>query len=78
MLPVLVVVVLGLSATGVLVVLMLGLLRQLRLLTRSLARFQRDVRPAAARITGDGARARERLQAIRERLDQTSGARIRR
>jgi hypothetical protein len=76
--PVLVIVVVGLLTTGVLVALVVGLLRNLRGLARSLRRFEEEVRPMAEGISADGLQAQMRLEGIRERLDRVPGARIRR
>ena len=78
MLPVLVVVVLGLTTTGLLIALMLGLVRHLKVLAGALKKFQDEVRPMAEGISADGNRARDRLATISERLERTPGARIRR
>ena len=75
---VLVVLTVGLATTAILLVVLLGLVRNLRTLSHSLKRFRDEVQPPLVEIRDGSLKARGRLDAVqRRRLSKTPGARIR-
>jgi hypothetical protein len=76
----------GLAATGILVVLLIALIRHLKLLSGSLRRFQEEVRPLLQDLSAGSARASRRLSELQggaaagpnRQSSLGSGARIRR
>ena len=75
---VLVVLTVGLATTAILLVVLLGLVRNLKKLSRSLKRFQDEVRPRLEEIRDGSQTAQGRLDAMQQRrLSKTPSARIR-
>jgi hypothetical protein len=56
----------GLCTLLVLVALILGLVRQVKLLARALAEFQTEVRPVLEQMREEAARAQERAERLRQ------------
>ena len=75
MLVVAVLVAVGLTSLGLLLVLVVGLTRHVRLLAGSLARFQEETRPLLEELQAGGVKARERMEELAERRgkDATNG-----
>jgi predicted PurR-regulated permease PerM len=75
---VLVVLTVGLATTAVLLVVLLGLFRNLQKLSRSLKTFQDEVQPRLEEIREGSLKAQGRLDGLKQRrLSKTLGARIR-
>jgi hypothetical protein len=77
--PIFVVLVLGIASTAVMVAIVVGLLRTLKVLSGSLARFSQDVQPILEDVRKGTERSQEVLERISSRqLGTGPGDRIRR
>jgi Sec-independent protein translocase protein TatA len=56
----------GLATILILLALVVGLVRQVRLLAQSLAQFQKEVRPILDQMRADAERAQERAERLRQ------------
>ena len=56
----------GLATVLILVALVIGLVRQVRLLAESLAEFQKEVRPLLEEMRADAERAQEHAERLRQ------------
>ena len=65
----------GLASFGLLLVLVVGLTRHVRLLAGSLEQLQKEVQPVLEEIQAGGVKARERMEELSERRgrDATNG-----
>jgi hypothetical protein len=78
-LPIVVVIALGIASTAIIVGIVLALIRTVRDLTGSLARYQEDVQPLLQDVRKGTDRSRDLLERISDRrLGKGSGGRIRR
>ena len=79
MLPIVVIVALGLASTGVIAAVVLALVRTLRDLSGSLAKYQQDVQPLLEDVRKGTERSQDLLQRIStRRFGKGRGGRIRR
>jgi len=70
-----VIVAIALASFGILLVLVVGLIRHVKLLGESLARMQKEIQPVLEEIQRGSSEAQTRIDRLAERRDEQAGSR---